>query len=118
MVEPVTPVSSTAPSNATRVDQSVSLSEPDVAWAAARQSAINYGPRFNGNGDHPHPEQMPRGDEAVEHSLSDRHLDRRGFQSARHGAREDDEHLSGETDRIGTGNLEDDVPFGEHAGYV
>jgi hypothetical protein len=26
--------------------------------------------------------------------------------------------LSGESDRIGQGNLSDDVPFGKHEGYV
>jgi hypothetical protein len=28
------------------------------------------------------------------------------------------EHLSGESDRIGTGNLDENIPFGTHEGYV
>jgi hypothetical protein len=41
MVEKISKVSSTASSAATRIDHSVSIAEPDIAWVAERQSAIN-----------------------------------------------------------------------------
>lgn len=115
MVERVTPTAATAASEATRVNHSVSLAEPDIAWAAARQSAINAG-LARENAMHPASEPLSSGQDGDDHDLADRHLD--------HHRRPDvcivpeDEHPSGESDRIGSGNLDDDVPFGEHVGFV
>jgi hypothetical protein len=107
--------SSTAPSNPTRVDRSISLAEPDVAWVAERQSAItasfehkdNEGRQQNlgdeefpsGHLSHPSPE-----DRAREAEQSDSQTVRQSF-VRRKGAN-------------GKGNLSENVPFGEHQGYV
>ncbi|MDM9624970.1 hypothetical protein QTL95_03610 [Rhizobium sp. S152] len=106
MVEKVEKVSSTVASAATRIDRSVSLAEPDMAWVAERQSAINdirdpRNAKRSGLGEERASEHRERGDDKKD---ADEPATRK---------------LSGESDRIGTGNLdEDDVPFGGHIGFI
>jgi len=111
MVARLAPISSTAASHQTRIDSSFSLAEPDVAWVAERQSTIDRG--FEKKRDQSEPnDREPAGD--VE---EDRHQSASEIISA-------EEHdraptlLSGESARIGQGNLGEDVPFGKHEGYV
>jgi len=115
MVDRLSPVSSTAAPAATRVDQSFSLAEPDVAWTAERQSAINEGFRRLRE-DRPDTEE---GEQPVKDE--DGSVDRLPHHPARaknEGEAVNSDHLSGESERIGTGNLEDEAPFGAHVGYV
>ncbi len=111
MVARLAPVSSTAASHQTRVDSSFSLAEPDVAWVAERQSTIDRGlekAREERVGD-----DRESSGEAAEH----RHQPSPDLISAEEPDRASS-LLSGESDRIGQGNLSDDVPFGKHEGYV
>lgn len=122
MVDKVDPVSATAHPSPTRVDHSTSItSEPDNAWVAERQSEItaNLFARENerlgvtpGKPD-PHDAKDNEGD------MSDRHPDHH-LRSSEPPMSElsAEEKLSGESDRIGSGNLDEDVPFGEHTGFL
>ncbi len=118
MVEKIAPTSPTAPSSATQVNHSTSItSEPDNAWVAERQTEIaSHGRR--------HREEQAASDseERIDDEgdpAADRHLDH--HQASRphpNDADPDEERLSGESERIGTGNLDENVPFGEHLGYL
>ncbi|MBW6421065.1 hypothetical protein KX729_06390 [Rhizobium sp. XQZ8] len=126
MVDPIVPVSGTAASRATQVDRSLSIAEPDNAWVAARQSKITAGLEsfqaavVHGEKHVPHPE----------HSHDQSHVDPDDRHThARHEhdpspeseAAEDaqDSHtLSGESDRIGTTNFDDDTPFGDRSAIL
>ncbi|WP_337270427.1 hypothetical protein [Oryzifoliimicrobium ureilyticus] len=113
MVDKIEKVSGPSPSAHTRVDTSVSLSEPEAAWVAERQSIINSElaqhareqkdgssrDKNDNKSDPPNSEHHDhQRDAANEHSTEDR--------------------LSGESERIGTGSLDEDVPFGDHVGFV
>jgi hypothetical protein len=116
MVDKISKLVSTAPSTATRVDTSVSLSEPDAAWVAERQSVItaNRLARKTGKG-----AQIDGEAEGLEEDRqANRHLDlhHSNANSVDDGLAA--ERLSGESERIGSGNLDEEVPFGEHEGYV
>ncbi len=113
MVTPVSRISSTSASTATQVDSSVvSRAEPDNVWAAERQSQINADlaamKQFREQ------REQTVEDEESSGSPDDRHLHRPQEATAsetRDDAGEDD-RLSGESDRIGTRNFDDDTPFG------
>ncbi len=115
MVEKIAKVSSSAPSAATRIDHSVSIAEPDIAWVAKRQSAINAElspPRAN-------PFFARDGIEADDHHAAAHDLHRYRQASQEAADEQSKALLSGESERIGDGNLEDEnVPFGSHAGFV
>lgn len=113
MVDPVTRVSSTSASAATLVDSSVvSRAEPDNVWAAHRQDQINADlatmKRFREQQDEAGSEEEPSA------SLDDRHPHRRQDATASETLDEqaDDARLSGESERIGTRNYDDETPFG------
>lgn len=114
MVEKIAKVSSSAPSAATRIDHSVSIAEPDIAWVAKRQSSINadhLAPRTERRIARDSVETHP--DEAAARQRDDRHPNHRDDEE------EQSTRLSGESDRIGNGNLDDEeVPFGGHTGFV
>ncbi len=116
MVDKISKVVSTAASTATRVETSVSLSEPDAAWVAERQSVITA----NRLARKTIQDSERDGDaECLEdNGEENRHLDLHPS----NGKPVDDklaaERLSGESERIGSGNLDEEVPFGEHVGYV
>ena len=116
MVDKITRVSSSAPSNPTRVETSLSLAEPEAAWVAHRQSAINASSeQRKRNEDAPHERGSPEKSDAD--CLPDPEDDRDGF--IRPPPEEEDAQLlSGESERIDSGNLDEEVPFGQHVGYV
>jgi hypothetical protein len=114
MVDKITRVSSSAPSNPTRVETSLSLAEPEAAWVAHRQSAINAAN-----------EQRKRDEDAAHEPASPANSDDDvvpdpdddgSIQALPEEG--DAQLLSGESERIGSGNLDEEVPFGEHLGYV
>ena len=123
MVEAINPISATAPSEPTKVGTSTSIgSEPDNAWVAARQSHITAdllalrraAEREIASDLIPHAELV------VE---DDRHAQKRHEDETsedRQAADEQAEHptLSGESDRIGTRNFDDDTPFGERVAII
>lgn len=123
MVEAINPISATAPSEPTRVGTSTSIgSEPDNAWVAARQSqitadqlALKRAAEREAAGN-----LIPHAELAVE---EDRHARKRHEDEPSEDgepAGEEAEHptLSGESERIGTRNFDDDTPFGERVAIV
>lgn len=116
MVDKITRVSSSAPSTPTRVETSLSLAEPDLAWIAHRQSAITAA------------HQRRKLDKDVAHERATvAECDRDGVSDPEveneasnpvPTEEENAQRLSGESERIGSGNLADEVPFGQHVGYV
>lgn len=113
MVTPITRVSSTSASAATQVDSSVvSRAEPDNVWAAERQSQINADlaamKRFREQ------QEDSKDDEENSGSLDDRHPHRRQEATTSEASDEQsqDARLSGESERIGTRNYDDETPFG------
>lgn len=117
MVDKITRVSSSAPSTPTRVETSLSLAEPDLAWIAHRQSAITAA------------HQQRKRDKDAAHNpttyaecdrdgVPDPEVDRIASIPAPTEEEENAQRLSGESERIGSGNLADEVPFGQHVGYV
>ena len=117
MVSKVEKIESASSTRTIHTNHSISItSEPDGVWVAHVQSGItaglerqgaanrlkreSSGPDFS---DDARPE--PRSRDALANS------DPEADQSK-------EEHLSGESKRIGLGNWEDDVPFGKHVGYL
>lgn len=113
MVDPVTRISPTAASAATQVDSSVvSRAEPDNVWAGYRQAQINADLAAMKNS---REQREPSGeDEEVSGSLDDRHPHRRQDAATSEASDEpsEDARLSGESERIGTRNYDDETPFG------
>ena len=117
------PISATAASEPTKVGTSTSIgSEPDNAWVAARQSQITA-------------DQLASKSAAEKEAASDLipHanliVENEAHPQKRHGhaASDDGEEagkqaeqpvLSGESDRIGTRNFDDDTPFGERVAII
>lgn len=117
MVEKIAPTSPTVASSATHVNHSTSIgSEPDNAWVAERQAKITAG---SGKKDDHHTadgeEDRIDGDDDP---AAERHLDHHSTHPRAEATDPGEERLSGESERIGTGNLDDDVPFGDHVGYL
>ena len=112
MVDKVERAAATSASTPTRVDRSTSVfSEPDNAWVAERQNAITEG--FEHHRESTHRSLVSAEDEDTG---ADRHLDHHSDER-RHNI-DEGERLSGESERIGSGNLDEDVPFGKHEGYI
>ncbi|TNM62685.1 hypothetical protein [Aliirhizobium smilacinae] len=112
MVDPVARISATSASAATMTESSLSIAEPDNAWADARQSHINADlaalKKKRDEGDE-------GGNEDVPDTLDDRHPHKRQDAVAAVDTDEEqpeDRRLSGESERIGTRNFDDDTPFG------
>ncbi len=112
MVDKIEKVSGTFASAPTRVDTSVSLSEPEAAWVAERQSIISseLTQRAWQEAAHSSPDN-----DVQERASGDRHLPHHSPAQKEDGS---EELLSGESERIGTGNLDEDVSFGDHVGFV
>ncbi|WP_064682610.1 hypothetical protein [Rhizobium bangladeshense] len=119
MVDAIKPITSTAASEPTKIGISTSIdAEPDNAWIAARQSEITADQlafktaveKEAANDLIPHADLLVDDEEAQK---------RRG-----HSASEDGEQqtepllLSGESERIGTRNFDDDTPFGERTAII
>ncbi|PDT14257.1 hypothetical protein CO670_24095 [Rhizobium sp. J15] len=122
MVDAISPITSTAASEPTRIGTSTSIeTEPDNAWIAARQSEITA-------------DQLASKRAAEKETASDLipHADlivddEEAQKRRRHSASEDGEQagepaerplLSGESERIGTRNFDDDTPFGERTAII
>jgi hypothetical protein len=114
MVEKISKISSTVPSNATRIDQSVSVAEPDIAWVANRQTVIDTALSGDMAG-RPHIGQHVQAcDDGQKEGGGVKHQGQ-----PESDAEQDVELLSGESKRIGTGNLDDEtVTFGAHVGFL
>jgi hypothetical protein len=114
MVEKVEPTAATSATTVTNIRNSLSItSEPDNVLVAWRQSAITAGL-----------DRIKQRD-ILGHEL-DVNPDEDGADREKSGhahphASEnppEEERLSGESKRIGTGNWEDDVPPGDHVAYI
>ncbi|NKK68187.1 hypothetical protein [Rhizobium leguminosarum] len=111
MVDAISPISATAASEPTKVGTSTSIgSEPDNAWVAARQSQITE----TANGLIPHADLIVENEEHPQkrhgHAASD--------DGEEAGEQAEQPALSGESDRIGTRNFDDDTPFGERVAII
>ena len=112
MVEKVDKIAGTTGSMATHINHSVSItSEPDAVWVAHRQAAITAALERQGSKRRDHPESADS--EAGEDPGSVRSED-----ALPDSADPATERLSGESERIGSGNWDEDVPFGNHVGYL
>ncbi len=102
MVDKISPTDPSASSLGVRVDNTLSITaEPLNTLVAHRQSEITE--RLEQKGEGGHGKQNVA---AAEQSLEKDNND------------PGEELLSGESKRIGTGVWDDDVPFGEHVGYL
>jgi hypothetical protein len=107
MIEKVEATRGTERSTATRVGESMSItSEPDNTWFAKRQSTINENLHKRSVLADTDDDRSPGGENDASQNSAD------GENS------NDDKLFSGESPRIGTGNWDDDVPDGEHVGYL
>ncbi|RUM24556.1 hypothetical protein EFQ99_17470 [Rhizobium vallis] len=124
MVDPVNRISSTAASEPTKAGISTSIgSEPDNAWVAARQSRITADQQASkrtaetdGAGS-----LIPHADQVVdeeEHPRKRRHGHAGSEEGQEAGDEAEQPTLSGESERIGTRNFDDDTPFGERVVIV
>lgn len=121
MVEAVTPISSPAASSPTRIGTSTSISsEPDNAWVAARQSQITADQavlRERGDTDRGGDDIGGNEADAAAASPDERHAHRPRRVETDDDSPAGDEPaesslLSGESERIGTRNFDEDTPFG------
>jgi hypothetical protein len=126
MVDPIAAVSGSAAITRTQVDKSLSItSEPDNKWVAARQSVIEADQvalkhanaelhadiaRFSGGAD----DEM----EVSPDGQSRRHQNRADGGGIEATDRDDHAKLSGESERIGTVDFDDDTPFGHRTAIV
>ncbi|RWY87119.1 hypothetical protein EHI44_13355 [Rhizobium leguminosarum] len=123
MVDAINPISATAPSEPTKVGTSTSIgSEPDNAWVAARQSQITADQLAAKRAVEKEAASVliPHADLIVENK---EHPQKRHGHAASDDRDEAVEHaeqpvLSGESDRIGTRNFDDDTPFGERVAII
>lgn len=131
MVDPVVPITATEPSTRTHINDSTSIgSEPQNVWVAHRQSQMTADFERQGRARRAHheddtPEPQYRdglyddgltidGDQQDE--PRHRHLVHATPDSGEEAA--EDCTLSGESDRIGTQNFDDDTPFGERVAII
>ncbi|MBA5802876.1 MULTISPECIES: hypothetical protein [Rhizobium] len=123
MVDAINPISATAASEPTKVGTSTSIgSEPDNAWVAARQSQITADQlvvkkaieKESASGLIPHADLIV---EEEEHPQK-RHGHATSDDGEEAGEQAEQPVLSGESDRIGTRNFDDDTPFGERVAII
>ncbi|MBY5455425.1 hypothetical protein ELH26_13920 [Rhizobium leguminosarum] len=122
MVDAINPISATAPSEPTKVGTSTSIgSEPDNAWVAARQSQITADQLAAKRAVEKEAanDLIPHADLIVD---DEAHPQKRHGHAASEGEDTGEQAeqpvLSGESDRIGTRNFDDDTPFGERIAIV
>ncbi|MBY5346532.1 hypothetical protein [Rhizobium leguminosarum] len=123
MVDAIDPIAATAPSEPTKVGTSTSIgSEPDNAWVAARQSQITADrlAAKKSTEKEAASDLIPHADLIVDH---EQHPQKRHWHAASEEGEEAGEQpeqpvLSGESDRIGTRNFDDDTPFGERVAII
>ena len=121
MVEAINPISATAASEPTKVGTSTSISsEPDNAWVAARQAQITadrqasreMAQKRSAN------ELIPHADLAGEDEKHQRNRSAGSQEEEEASETAEQPTLSGESERIGTRNFDDDTPFGEREAIV
>jgi len=109
-VSKISPIAATSPAAPVEICQTNSiLTDPDGRWVAKRQSDITAGLeerrieqfRAKFSVDRTHPSNAPAG--SAGNSTT-------AYQTG--------SKLSGESERIGQGNLQDGTPFGKHIGYL
>ncbi|CAN7449411.1 hypothetical protein [Rhizobium leguminosarum] len=123
MVDAINPISATAPSEPTKVGTSTSIgSEPDNAWVAARQSQITADQLAAKKSTEKEAasDLIPHADLIVEYEQhpQKRHGHAASEEGEEAGERAEQPVLSGESDRIGTRNFDDDTPFGERVAII
>ncbi|MBW8790815.1 MAG: hypothetical protein JF594_24635 [Rhizobium leguminosarum] len=123
MVDAINPISATARSEATKVGTSTSIgSEPDNAWVAARQSQITADQLAAKKSTEKEAASdiIPHADLIVDYEQHPQKRDGHAASDEREEAGEQAEQpvLSGESDRIGTRNFDDDTPFGERVAII
>ncbi|MBX4928923.1 hypothetical protein [Rhizobium binae] len=121
MVEAITPISATAASEPTKVGTSTSIgSEPDNAWVAARQSQITADRRASREMAQKQSanELIPHADLAGEDEKHQRNRSAGSQEEEEASETVEQPTLSGESERIGTRNFDDDTPFGEREAIV
>ncbi|SCB57508.1 hypothetical protein GA0061105_102501 [Rhizobium aethiopicum] len=123
MVEAINPISATVASEPTNVGTSTSIgSEPDNAWVAARQSQITGDQlALRRDAQPPHTNALiPHLEQAVEDEEHERKRDGGEMPDGQAETGEQAKHptLSGESERIGTRNFDDDTPFGDRVAIV
>lgn len=120
MVDKVAATSAVSPSSATHANHSTSIdSEPDRALVAERQAQITAGfERLKEERAAAKRKEDPESDSCEKDRASERHTNHPAARIHPHEGNTEEERLSGESVRIGTGNLDDAVPFGEHIGFV
>ncbi|ASS56657.1 hypothetical protein ACU8L5_13510 [Rhizobium leguminosarum] len=123
MVDAINPISATAPSEPTKVGTSTSIgSEPDNAWVAARQSQITADQLAAKRAVEKEAasDLIPHTDLIVENEAhpQKRHGHAALEEGEEAGEQAEEPVLSGESDRIGTRNFDDDTPFGERVAII
>ncbi|MBY5802698.1 hypothetical protein [Rhizobium ruizarguesonis] len=123
MVDAINPISATAPSEPTKVGTSTSIgSEPDNAWVAARQSQITADQLAAKRAVEKEAaaDLIPHADLIVddEEHPQKRHRHAASEEGEAAGEQAEQPVLSGESDRIGTRNFDDDTPFGERVAII
>lgn len=123
MVDAINPISATAPSEPTKVGTSTSISsEPDNAWVAARQSQITADQLAARKAleKEAASDLVPHWDRLVEDEEhpQKRHRHAASEEGVEPGEQAEQPVLSGESDRIGTRNFDDDTPFGERVAII
>ncbi|MBY5408893.1 hypothetical protein HFO98_10485 [Rhizobium leguminosarum] len=123
MVEAINPISATAPSEPTKVGTSTSIgSEPDNAWVAARQSQITADQLAAKKSTEKEAASdiIPHADLIVDHEQhpQKRHGHAASEEGEEAGEQTEQPVLSGESDRIGTRNFDDDTPFGARVAII
>ncbi|MCM2473048.1 hypothetical protein HGO38_06100 [Rhizobium sp. CG5] len=124
MVDPVDRISSSAATTATQIGTSLSIeSEADNAWVAARQSRMTadllaLAAEAHNEAPHPHPaeDHEPGGVQEDGHAPSRQFFEPEGDAPA--AEPEPEATLSGESERIGSVNFDDDTPFGHREAIV
>ncbi|ABC91476.1 hypothetical protein RHE_CH02705 [Rhizobium etli CFN 42] len=123
MVEAVSSISSTAASEPTKVGISTSIgSEPENAWVAARQSQITADQQAwkGAAGTNRRGNLVPHADLLIDHEEHPRkrHGHARSGESEEAGEDAKQALLSGESERIGTRNFDEDTPFGKRVAII
>ncbi|MFL5011038.1 hypothetical protein [Rhizobium sp.] len=121
MVDAINPISATAPSEPTKVGTSTSIgSEPDNAWVAARQSQITADQLAAKKSTEKEAASglIPHADLIVDYEQHPRDGHAASDEGEEAGEQAEQPVLSGESDRIGTRNFDDDTPFGERVAII
>ena len=119
MVHAVTRIVATTPSTATKIGTSTSItSEPDNVWVAARQSQINADQVAQKKAGQD--QNAEAGSDAGAIEDEDQREQSEEDDDASPGAGGDPQcHLfSGESERIGSVNFDDETPFGERVAII